>query len=101
LRALCNAPSVKLVIVRKLEPGQELPTKSVGQRRQSLGRHGLQSPGRRAAQIQCIDLRAPRLEPDRLAIGDDSSRAWLVHQHAKLAQAPAQRAARVVWHIPE
>src|SRR5690242_19044655 len=100
LRALRDAPGVKLVAVVKIETRQEFPPEPTGQRTKIFARTALQRVERSVTQIQQVDSRTLGVESDALPVGYDPSCGRLVHEPAQLAQAPAQCATRIVRQVP-
>ena len=81
--------------------GEEFAGKAFGQQGEFSRIAGLQGQQGPAPKVQDIDLDIGAVKADRIALGQDSMLRWLVDQPAKLAEAPAQRSARVVRDFPK
>src|SRR5262249_28399539 len=53
------------------------------------------------SEVDDIDGGAAPVERDRIAVRNNARGIRLIHQTTQLAEAPAQRTARVVRHFPE
>jgi hypothetical protein len=100
LLALGDAPGLELVELGQLEPVEELPPEHPHELAQALHRQKRHAAGHGRAHLDRVDVRARGLEGHLLPTGDDSPRVVVV-EDAQLAQAPAQRAARIVGDVPE
>ena len=99
--ALGDAPGLELEEAPELEPIQQLATKLPGQGEQRVGGRAVEARRQRFAHGEQVDDGAGGLEGHGLAVGHDAAAARLVDERPQLAQAPAQRAARVVGDVPE
>ena len=101
--ALRDAPSLEVRLRRQLESFQEFAADALRDRQQPLQRRGVERPDRGEVP-QRVQVTANVLGGERhgFAVGEDARGASfrLVHQCAQLAEAPSQRATRVVGHLP-
>ncbi len=99
--ALGHAPVVEAMAGGQIEAVEELALEQLSRflQRGQLGL--LNTRGKQLLDPPEIDEDAPREEHDPLAVGTQAHGRGVVDHDPQLAQAPAQRAARVVRSIPE
>jgi hypothetical protein len=101
LLALRYTPCLKVVKVTELQTLQELAAKLLDQVFELVGRNTLYTLCEPFFYREYINVRAVLIESNAVPGGYEVLRAGLVDEPSELAQAPPQRAARVVGHIPE
>jgi hypothetical protein len=99
LLALGQAPDVIGVEVAQLETFQQLAAKQRERALQRGGRGVLDPAPEQTAHLQRVHADVAAVERDLFAIGDQARSPGLVHQLSQLAQAPAQRGARIVGDV--
>jgi hypothetical protein len=101
LLALGGAPRLELVEVGEIETLQELAAELRGQRAQRLGGRLVDAVGEGATHVEDVHRDLRRIQLHGARVGEEAHAIWPVHERPQLAQAPPQRAARIVGHVPQ